>query len=108
MANKNSGPEPVKKPDQTPAKSPLEKLAQRSTGLPEDISSQRPEDSNPSRMRLAGLGLQTAVTTALAVLAGRWLDQKFGWQYVATLSLALFFLVGNLYLLIKEAEKMNK
>jgi hypothetical protein len=81
---------------------------QRSTGLPGDVSPKQPEVPDQSRMRLAGLGLQTAVTVAAAVFIGRWIDRHFGWTYAATLTLAMIFLIGNLYLLIKEAMKMNK
>ncbi len=108
MATERDGQEPKPKPSQTPPKTALERLAQRSTGLPGDVSPKQPEVAEPSRMRLAGLGLQTAATVVAAVFIGRWIDRHFGWNYAATLTLAMISLIGNLYLLIKDAMKVNK
>ena len=63
---------------------------------------------DPSWGQYLGLGLQMAVGVGLGVLVGGWLDRKYGWQPWGTTVGALLGLAGGMYLLIKEALRMNK
>lgn len=91
----------------------FDRLAQRSTGLQNDVTPVSKEnngsdDSSASLWRLGGIGLQLAVTVAVAALVGRWIDHAEGWGYAATLTLTLIVLVGNLYLLVREVMKLQQ
>ena len=54
----------------------------------------------PVALVLAGVGL--------GVLVGNWLDRKFGWEPWGLLACTLLGLAGGMYLLIKDAIRMNK
>ncbi len=99
-------------PDQPPQPQKpnwLDDLAKRSTGLPENESSSRPISAgDQSLWKLAGLGLQFAVTVVLFALIGREADRRFGWSPWGLISFVLVAVVGNLYLLIKEGMREDK
>jgi len=89
----------------------LDNLAQRSTGL--QGSSRAPASSAEQQerrqlVRLAGIGIQIAGTLGLFLWMGHWLDTVLGWHYAAMLTLGALALIGNFYLLIKEALSLNK
>ncbi|HVS71754.1 MAG TPA: AtpZ/AtpI family protein [Phycisphaerae bacterium] len=91
----------------------IDNLAQRSTGLPGPGRSSSPSSSpsgndEVSVWQWAGVGLQFAASVAIFLLIGRWIDNKFGWSYAATLTLLAVALIGNFYLLIKLATRNNK
>ena len=98
--------------EKTPAaKKPnwIDTLAQRSTGLPSDEPRNAPPPADdPSLWKWAGMGLQFAASVAIFLLIGRWIDKQFGWNYAATLLLLAIALIGNFYLLIKDASRNNK
>lgn len=54
------------------------------------------------------LGFETAVGVALGYFVGHWLDRKFGWDPWGTLVGAMLGMAAGMYLLIKEALRMNK
>ncbi len=54
------------------------------------------------------LGLEIAVGVVLGVFVGRWLDRKFHWDPWATVIGAMLGLAAGMYLLIREAIRMNK
>ncbi|HVX84810.1 MAG TPA: AtpZ/AtpI family protein [Phycisphaerae bacterium] len=101
-------------PDAVKRKTPgwIDTLAKRSTGLPGDESPPPPSSpsggDDPSLWKWAGVGLQFAASVAIFLLIGRWIDTHFGWSYAATLSLLAIALIGNFYLLIKDATRNNK
>ncbi len=87
----------------------MDRLADQSTGLPADQPSRKePADTGTNPWRLAGVGIQFAGTVAIFALIGYWLDHRFGWTPWATVALAMVAVVGNTYLLIKEAIKLNR
>ena len=54
------------------------------------------------------LGFETAVGVALGYFVGHWLDTKYGWDPWGTLVGAMLGMAAGMYLLIKEALRMNK
>ena len=85
----------------------VDRLARKSAGLPREPKppqEKKPDDGGRSVWALAGIGIQIGGTVALFLLAGRWIDKHFGWQYGATLTMMMIGLVGSLYLLIKETR----
>ena len=86
----------------------LERLAQRSTGLPGTGKAPESPQVDKSAWRYAGIGLQFAATTALFTLMGYGLDRKMGWSPWGTVGLTMVGLIGGLYLLIKEALRENE
>ena len=55
-----------------------------------------------------GLGLQVVVGVVLGLLAGQWLDRRYGWTPWGTMACAMLGLASGLYAAIKEAIKANK
>ena len=89
----------------------LHNLAQRSAGLSDqpakgDSDAQQKESSQ--LLRLGGMGVQIAGTLIVFLLIGHWIDKACGWNYIATITAAAVALIGSLYLLIKEALRLNK
>ena len=54
-----------------------------------------------------GVGLQIFVGAALGYGIGYWLGQRYNWPHAAVIGFALG-LAGGMYLLIKEAIRINK
>ena len=52
-------------------------------------------------------GLQILVGVGLGYLVGRWLDARYGWTNGVVIG-SLLGLAGGLYLLIKDAIRINK
>ena len=67
----------------------------------------KPDDSSNWGKHL-GHGLQMAVGVALGIVIGRWLDRKFGWEPWGLLACTMLGLAAGMYLLIKDAVRMNK
>jgi F0F1-type ATP synthase assembly protein I len=67
-----------------------------------------PQDQGPSWGHYAGFGLQIAAGVGLGAITGAWLDRKFHWAPWGVLGGSMLGLAAGLYLLIKEALKMNK
>src|SRR5258708_3665662 len=65
------------------------------------------DDDQENWGRFLGIGLEMAVGVGLGLAVGWWLDKKYGWTPVATLIGALIGLAGGVYLVIKDALKMN-
>ena len=92
----------------------IEKLAEKSTGLPKSEKPETPPTPNgpdpdaSNLWRLAGLGIQFAATVALFAWLGYTIDRWQNWNNVALITLSLLALVGNLWLLIKESNRLNK
>ncbi len=55
-----------------------------------------------------GYGLQIAVGAGLGWLLGSWLDKKFGWSPWGVMAGSMLGVAAGLYLLIKDALRMNK
>lgn len=54
------------------------------------------------------MGIEIAVGVGLGLYAGLWLDKHFGWQPWASLIGSMLGLASALYLVIKQANQMNK
>ena len=65
-------------------------------------------DKEPDWGRFAGIGLQVAVGAGLGALVGSWLDKKYGWSPWGVTVGVMLGVIAGLYLLIKDAMKMNK
>ena len=66
------------------------------------------QDDRSDSANLAMVGLQVAVGVALGFVVGSWLDRKFGWAPKGVVIGSLVGLAGGLYLLIKDAIRINK
>ena len=55
-----------------------------------------------------GVGLQIAVGAGLGLLVGRWLDNKYQWSPWGTVICVMLGVAAGMYLLIKDAIRMNK
>jgi len=66
------------------------------------------KDQNTNWGAMAGSGLQMAVGVGLGLLIGRWLDNRYGWAPKGMTIGALLGLAAGMYLLIKDAIRMNK
>ena len=66
------------------------------------------EREGASGSRMLGVGLEMAVSVGLGMAVGWWLDGKFGWGRLATVTGSVVGLAGGMYLLIKQALEMNK
>jgi F0F1-type ATP synthase assembly protein I len=69
--------------------------------------SKRPE-TDPGWGRHLGAGLQMLVGVLLGYFVGNWLDKKYGWAPWGVLFGVALGLAGGMYLLIKDALRMNK
>ena len=88
----------------------VENLAKRSSGLPSEEAkpAAKSDPEEKSLWAYAGLGIQFAATVSLFAYGGYKLDQYMGWKGLALITLSLIAVVGNLYLLIKDALKENR
>ena len=94
--------------DNEPPKSRISGWARRTTGLPGDVTpvgKTERKGGDPGAWRIAGLGLQFAVTVVLFTFFGMVLDEKLGWSPWGVVVMVSVAVVGNLYLLIKESMK---
>jgi F0F1-type ATP synthase assembly protein I len=65
-------------------------------------------DPDPDWGRYVGVGLQMLVGVGLGFVVGRWLDRKFGWEPWGVFAGTMLGLAAGMYLLIKDAIRMNK
>ncbi len=65
-------------------------------------------DDDPNWGRFLGVGLQILVGVGLGVLVGTWLDKRYGWQPWGVMVCSMLGLAGGMYLLIKDAIRINK
>jgi ATP synthase protein I len=66
------------------------------------------DNGDPRPGRWIGIGLEIAVGVGLGALVGWWLDEKFATAPWGVLVGSMLGLAAGLYLLIKEAMRMNK
>jgi F0F1-type ATP synthase assembly protein I len=65
-------------------------------------------DSESDWGKHLGVGLQMLVGVGLGLAVGTWLDKKYGWSPWGVLVGSMLGLAGGMYLLIKDAIRMNK
>ena len=63
---------------------------------------------DPNWGRYVGVGLQMLVGVGLGVIVGGWLDRKYGWEPWGMFACTMLGLAAGMYLLIKDAIRMNK
>jgi F0F1-type ATP synthase assembly protein I len=68
----------------------------------------RRQDDAPQQANLAMVGLQVAVGVAVGFAIGWWLDRRYGWGNKGQTIGSMLGLAGGLYLLIKDAIRINK
>jgi len=66
-----------------------------------------PDNNEPNLGRYLGVGLEVAVGVGLGSLVGWWLDKRYQWSWGMVIG-AMIGLAGGMYLLIREAIRMNK
>ena len=69
---------------------------------------ERPANQDPGWGKYLGMGLETAVGVGLGYLVGAWLDRKYHWTPWGVTIGTLLGTAGGLYLLLKEALRMNR
>jgi F0F1-type ATP synthase assembly protein I len=67
-----------------------------------------PRQDEQNYGQFVSVGLYMAVGVLLGLLVGKWLDARFGWGPWGTAGGAAIGLSAGMYLLIKEAIRMNK
>ena len=67
-----------------------------------------PRNDDPNWGKYVGVGLQILVGVGLGVLVGQWLDRKYGWEPWGVMIGSMVGLAGGMYLLIKDAMRINK
>lgn len=67
-----------------------------------------PEQNDSNWGKFLGIGLEIGVGVALGYFVGSWLDKKYGWNGYATLGGTMLGLAAGMYLLIKDAIRINK
>jgi len=70
--------------------------------------SQRGNNGSESWGKVLGYGAQTAVGAILGWLVGSWLDRKFGWAPWGMTVGVMLGVASGMYLLIKDAIRMNR
>jgi F0F1-type ATP synthase assembly protein I len=58
--------------------------------------------------KLLALGVEMAAAVLLGLFVGRWLDRKFDWTPWGTLIGAMLGVATGMYMLIKDAIRLNK
>ena len=66
------------------------------------------KDDGPAPGALATIGLQVAIGVGVGYAVGWWLDNRYGWAPKGVIIGSMLGLAGGLYLLIKEAIRINK
>jgi hypothetical protein len=67
-----------------------------------------PDSTEPQWGRFLGLGLQIAIGAGVGYFVGAWLDRKYAWNGYGALGGVMLGVTAGLYLLIKDAIRMNK
>jgi F0F1-type ATP synthase assembly protein I len=66
------------------------------------------DKQDPNTGRYLAVGLEVAIGVALGYGIGWWLDKRYGWSPWGVTVGAMLGLTGGLYLLIKDALRINK
>ena len=66
------------------------------------------KDDDGQGANLTMIGLQVAIGVGLGYVVGTWLDKRYWWSPTGSITGAMIGLAGGLYLLIKEAIRINK
>jgi F0F1-type ATP synthase assembly protein I len=66
------------------------------------------KDDRNQQGHLAMVGLQVAIGVGVGYAVGWWLDKRYGWSPKGVVIGSMIGLAGGLYLLIKDAIRINK
>jgi F0F1-type ATP synthase assembly protein I len=66
------------------------------------------DDDGSQHANLAMVGLQVAVGVGVGYAVGWWLDKRYGWAPKGVVIGSMIGMAGGLYLLIKDAIRINK
>jgi F0F1-type ATP synthase assembly protein I len=66
------------------------------------------DDGDQNWGRYVGIGLEMAIGVGLGYFVGSWLDRRNGWNGYGTLGGVMLGLAAGMYLLIKDAIRINK
>ena len=66
------------------------------------------DDQDQNWGRYVGIGLEMAIGVGLGYAFGAWLDHRYGWNGKGVLVGVMVGLAGGMYLLIKDAIRINK
>jgi hypothetical protein len=67
-----------------------------------------PGSGDPNWGRFLSIGLEMAVGALLGYFVGAWLDRRYGWGGYGTLGGVMLGVAAGMYLLIKDAIRINK
>ncbi len=67
-----------------------------------------PKGPEPHWGKYLGIGLEIAIGAIAGYFVGSWLDRRYGWNGHATLAGVMLGVGAGMYLLIREAIRMNK
>jgi F0F1-type ATP synthase assembly protein I len=67
-----------------------------------------PQNQDANWGKFLGLGLEIAVGAILGYVVGAWLDRRYHWAPWGATVGTLLGIAAGMYLLIKEAIRMNK
>jgi len=73
-----------------------------------DPDRSRADDDDGNWGRYLGIGLEIAVGVGVGYFIGSWLDRRNGWNGTGTLVGVMLGLAAGMYLLIKDAIRINK
>jgi F0F1-type ATP synthase assembly protein I len=76
--------------------------------LAEPQMAEKPPVEDPSWGKHLGVGLQMLVGVVLGFVVGNWLDKKYGWAPWGVMVGSMLGLASGMYLLIKDAIRINK
>ena len=65
------------------------------------------KSQDPNWGNFLGVGLQICVGAGLGYAVGHWLGQRYGWKNAAVIGFCVG-LAGGMYLMIKDAMRINK
>lgn len=66
------------------------------------------QEQDPNWGNYLSYGLSIAIGVGLGVLVGGWLDKRYGWTPWGLVGGGMLGLASGMYLLIKDALRMNK
>ncbi len=67
-----------------------------------------PEEEPANWGRFLGLGIEMAAGVGVGLAVGYWLDGRYGWDPYGKIVGAAVGLAAGMYLLIKDAIKLNR
>ena len=72
------------------------------------MADQPKSDPNSNWGKYLGMGMEVAVGVGLGYVVGNWLDNKYGWSPWGVLVGTMLGIAAGMYLMIKEALRMNR